>query len=167
MLTTLPTIAEIAIVITGFVGLVVALRPSMLADQGANGIRLRLHILQTLTLVFLCLLPGFIQEFNLESRFEPWPIANAVMALVFAITLAWRTRIQITSSDESDSGLPLLLASALYIVVIAFCFLNALGVIESYGAPIYFAGILTNLATSCATFVLLLFGVRDNADDEA
>ena len=167
MLTTLPTIAEIAIVITGFVGLVVALRPSMLTDQGSNGTRLRLHIFQTITLVFLCLLPGFITEFGIESRLEPWPIANATMATVFAFILAWRVRVQFISQDDDDSGISLYLASVIYIVVIVFCCLNAIGVISSYGAPIYFAGILTNLATSCATFMLLLFGVKDKPEREA
>ena len=166
MLTTLPTIAEISIVITGFVGLIIALRPSMITGQNANGIRLRLHVLQTITLVFLCLLPGFINEFSLVSPFDLWPVANAVMAVTFAIILAWRIRVQFAAPAITSQSYPFILAVILYFSVIVFCGLNTLGVVDAYGAPIYFAGILTNLATSCATFVLLLFSVNDKDQDD-
>jgi len=56
MLNTLPTIAEIAIVITGFVGLAVAIRPSLLSAKGVDGIRLRMHIAQTPGTGSICLI---------------------------------------------------------------------------------------------------------------
>ena len=160
MLDTLPTIAEIAIVITGFVGLAVAVRPSLLSTQGVHGIRLRMHIAQTLTLMFLCLLPGFINEVLDSSTAEPWPISNGVMALSLTGLTVWRLQAQVSAPDRSRYG-PLIIAVVLSVPIIIGCVLNATGVIQQRGSAIFFAGILLTLLTSCGTFVLLLSAVTE------
>jgi hypothetical protein len=160
MLNTLPTIAEIAVVITGFVGLAVAIRPSLLSAGGVHGIRLRLHIAQTLSLMFLCLLPSFIIELRVDPALEPWPAANGIMGTVQAGLMAWRVRAQASSLGRVNSG-PLIVGVSLYVPVIIACFANAAGLLETYGSAIYYSGILVQLLTSSLSFVLLLFAVAE------
>ena len=160
MLNTLPTIAEIAVVITGFVGLVVAIRPTLMSTNGVDGIRLRLQIAQTLTLMFLCLLPSFIIEIQSEPTLGPWPAANGVMAILLVGLTAWRVRAQSAASDRGRSG-PLILGVVLYIPIIVGCGLNAVGILERHGSAIFYAGILVQLLTSSANFVLLLFATTE------
>ena len=163
MLNTLPTIAEIAIVITGFVGLAVAMRPSLLSAGGVHGTRLRLHIAQTLTLMFLCLLPSYLIELRVDPAVEPWPAANGIMGTLQAGIMAWRVRAQPSSSDRASSG-PLILAVSLYVPIIIACFANAAGLLEPHGSAIYYSGILVQLMTSSLLFVLLLFAATEKEE---
>ena len=160
MLNTLPTIAEIAIVITGFVGLAVAIRPTLLSTKGVDGIRLRLQIAQTLTLMFLCLLPSLIIEIQAEPTLEPWPAANGVMAILLVGLTVWRVRAQASVSDRGKSG-PLIVGVVVYIPIIIGCGLNAFGILGRHGSAIFYAGILVQLLTSSANFVLLLFAATE------
>jgi hypothetical protein len=160
MLNTLPTIAEIAVVITGFVGLAVAIRPTLLSTKDVDGIRLRLQIAQTLTLMFLCLLPSFIIEIQAEPTLEPWPAANGAMAILLVGLTAWRVRAQATVSDRGKSS-PLILGVVLHIPIIVGSGLNAVGILERHGSAIFYAGVLVQLLTSSANFVLLLFATTE------
>ena len=172
MLQALPTVAEIAIVIAGFVGLAVAIRPSLVSEGGIRGIWLRLHIAQTLILVFLCLVPILINEVLKDSHIELWRVGNGIMAVVFSVLAAWRIRAHFRLSLDSASVATfalkgLVVGVTLSSVVVLFCTLSATGLLDDYASAIYFTGILAVLLTSCFTFILLLFSSNEVATTDA
>ena len=151
--------------ITGFVGLAVAIRPSLLSAQGVHGIRLRLHIAQTVTLMFLCLMPNLIIELQMDRTLDPWPAANGLMSLSFAGLMIWRIRAYLSIAGSNSPG-PMIAGVVLHFPVIVLCGLNATGVLERYGSAIFYAGILVSLATACATFVLLLAAATESDSND-
>ena len=103
---TLSTIGEIAIVITGFAGLIVTLRPDYLSKRTLGNTRLRLLISQTLLLLFLCFLPAV---FELIDPSKQWLYALSVMAVGILAINFWRVRTNSTSPMNARSSLWIML----------------------------------------------------------
>lgn len=158
MLDVLPTIGEIAIVITGFSGLIVALRPSILADQGVDGIRVRMLVLQTFLLLFLCFVPFFVHEIPGVEGPAVWSVSCAVMAFSVLPVNVWRAWVY-RSAPKGGSGSRLiqLVIGPLYLALIVLCLARLAGYLVGFGQLIYLGGIMLMLLTSCLNFVLLLF----------
>ena len=156
----LPTIAEIAIVITGFAGLIVALRPADVSGSDLNAIRLRMLAAQTILLMFLCFLPSYLGDILAAPEPDVWQWANGLMGVSYTMLASWR----VVSQLRSGTPIPpmLFISLLLYAVLVLFCALNAFGYLQHIGAVIYLTGIVLGLFTSCLNFLLLLFPpVRD------
>jgi hypothetical protein len=153
----LPTIAEIAVVITGFAGLVLAVRPDTVFEKSISAIWLRLLTLQTFLLLFLALIPGFLESVAEHFAINPWYWANAIMAVAFFSVTAWRFRKYMQGGRNAHTQLSFYIATGLYLMQVALCTAHLFGFAPEAGIPIYLLGILLNLFTSCYNFYLLLF----------
>jgi len=166
MIEVLPTIGEIAIVIAGFSGLVIAMRPELVAENSVHGTRLRLLVAQTILLLFLCFLPYLLLEFEGNDPAIALRYSVGVMAITVGVMSTWRMRAFMRSSalDRGSTGI---IVSVLcgYGVLTAVCIVHFFGGLSHSGGVIYFGGILLMLLTSCGNFLLLLFVPRENRDD--
>jgi hypothetical protein len=161
----LPTVGEIAIVIAGFAGLVVTLRPTDASGTGLNAVRLRLLTVQTVVLMFLSFLPSYLSEISNLTQINTWKWANGAMVVVFVAIIVWRLSEQFSLSQDDNGPMPpaLVIAISLFGVQVIFCTVHFFGYIPDAGIVIFLTGVMLNLFTSCVVFILLLFPQSDGS----
>ena len=154
----LPTIAEIAIVITGFAGLVVSLNPHYLRPSTLGYVRVQILVSQTIMLLLLCFTPALMQRIDIEAQ---WFYANGAMATAVLGTLTWRvwTQVRTPGLNQSSSAI-LSVVTCVLLTQVAACIAFVFGWFADAGELIYHCGILLILTVSCLNFVLLLFSAR-------
>ncbi len=155
-LDTLHTVAEVGITVTGFSGVVLALRPSIPIDaRPFDRRRIILLLAQSLGTVCLAFLPALLSA----ARFgDPavWRASNGVFAVVEAFLIVWiwqGRRESLRDHNPLNSVLYLLLTTG--VVLAAACGANALGAWTTFGPALYLAGVLFMLAMSMLNFVML------------
>ena len=161
----LPTIGEIAIVLTGFAGLIASIRPNFLNAGSLGNTRIRLLVSQTLLLLFLCFLPALFEKLD-PNKF--WIYSNFVMAIAIAVLNVWRLLANRNAPAHHKSSpfivIPVLTA---YVLLVVFIVSHLFGAYPGASEFIYLCGIYLLLTTSCLNFVILLFADASASDDGA
>ena len=156
---TLRTLAEVAVALTGFTGIVAVL------GRRAGGewtplelLRLRMLLETSLAVLFMSLLPIAFQEVS-RSEETLWRISNSLQVLVHlggVLVLYFRV-----SGLEPSQWPPVerRLTAALLplsIAIIAAQVATSIGILASYGYFLYLLGLVYLLALAALHFVLLL-----------
>lgn len=156
LLGTFETIAEIAIALTGFTGVVIALGRGQLSDWSPTERFLLTALLYwSIGTMFLAFVPSGLA--SLRSLTEPWRVAHGVFALFHAGVFTWyfqqagRLAIPVTRSPEN-----------LAIVVVGFGVLLAevlvaLGLLAGLAPFLYLVALLWFVFLAIRVFVALVF----------
>lgn len=160
---TLRTLAEVAVALTGFTGIVAVL------GRRAGGewsplelLRLRMLLETSLGVLFLSLIPVLILTLR-PSQESLWRVGNSLQGLVHlggAVLLYLRvSRLDPAQWPPEERWLTALFAP-LSVIVIAAQGGAALGLLPGYGAFVYLLGLVYLLALAALHFVLLLVPER-------
>jgi hypothetical protein len=146
------TLAEIAVALAGFTGIVVALeRRSSSAHTGTNRARLRELLLASLGVVFFAFLPTLLAGAGVDDRWAyrasqvPF-VAYHVLLMALFFRSASLTQLALTE------WLPLPLALGTILLQLA----TAFGLLSNQLYVVYLLGLLWFLFIACINFVLLL-----------
>ena len=152
------TLAQIAVALTGFTGIVAVLGHR---NQGSwsPGERLQLRTLveTSLTVLFASLAPVLL---FIVFKSEPvaWRGANAVLGLLHLSNLAaflWRARnAKATTSQKSLLGLGVATITAHFLAVLA---------VLPWVVPIFILGLIQQILIAALNFVLLLFPLEESS----
>lgn len=143
------TVAEIAVGLTGFVGIMVVLQRRM---GGYPRILLLTFLQLTLGAAFFALLPDFLSDL-LEPE-AMWRVATGAFGLyhlAIFVQHQWKRRPVWTYGPVQA------LVTLASIPVIGLKLVVGLGLLLSYAYSIHFLGLLWLLGTACYGFVLILF----------
>jgi len=156
---TLRTLAEVAVALTGFTGIVAVL------GHRAGGewtplelLRLRMLLETSLAVLFLSLLPIVFQEVS-QSEETLWRISNGLQVLVHlggVLVLYFRvSRLEPSQWPPVERRLTAALLP-LSIAIIAAQVATSIGILASHGYFLYLLGLVYLLALAALHFVLLL-----------
>jgi hypothetical protein len=156
---TLSTVAEIALGLAGFTGVLVVLgrQPGRLSPTGA--FRLIVLLVGSLSALFLALIPLVLHDSGL-SGFVLWRVSSLVMAGSILSSVGFLVpRIRAFQRGESEAYNPsiLVVISTGAVLVFVAQILNASGVLWSPGQGAYSLGLLFFLAAGVVQFVRILF----------
>lgn len=156
---TLRTLAEVAVALTGFTGIVAIL------GRRAGGewsplelLRLRMLLETSLGVVFLSLIPVLLLTLRI-SQGSLWRVSNALQGLIHlggAIVLFLRvSRLEPSQWTPEERWLTVLFAP-LSLLIVAGQGAAALGLLPDHGPFVYLLGLIYLLALAALHFVLLL-----------
>ena len=151
---TFETIAEIAVALTGFAGIVAILGHRGRQDWSPSEIVLLKALLYwSLGTMFLAFIPSFLASLG-ERVGAPWRIAHAVFALFHTWVFVWyfrQVKVFANTSWFVRVAVPVGLS------VLAVQILVAVGFFEAVAESLYLLGLLWFLFSAASCFVFLLF----------
>ena len=152
---TLSTIAEIAVALAGFTGVVAVLGSRRDHDWSPEErLQLRTLVETSLTALFLSFAPSVLGQV-MASEAAVWRIANLLLG---ATHLAFISRFFVRTQVAKPTGGQLALLATGFSAIVAH-FLAAAGLLPWYVA-IFILGLLQQIFVAAFNFVLLLFPVR-------
>jgi hypothetical protein len=156
--TTLSTIAEVAIALAGFTGVVAVLGNRRKNDwTSEERLQLRVLVETSMTALFASFTPGVLYLI-LSSEEAIWRSANLILGILHLTNmLAYMVRAR---NAQPTLGQRLLLPVGIATVLAHF--LAAAGIMPWYIA-IFVIGLLQQVFIAAYNFVLLLFPLRDTA----
>ncbi len=170
---TFDTLAEIAIAITGFSGVVAVLGRRGAPWSPGDLLNLKALIFWSLGVVFLALVPGFFALVDYQGAHQ-WRISHAILALFHITHFVWFTRNVRALPTEERHAVPLFSNRGIGGVALLIC-LSELAVVAGFLGGI--APALYLVALSWFLFIALLCFValflpqpeihRGDASDEA
>ena len=155
----LRTLAEIAVALAGFTGIVVALeRRSAPSHSGTNRARLRELLLSSLGVAFFAFMPTLLSGFSGDDRWA-YRVSQVPFAAyhVLLMVLFFRSATIIQLAMTEWLTLPLGLGTILLQLA------TALGFFSNQLYVVYFLGLLWLLFIACINFVVLLLPDEDAA----
>jgi hypothetical protein len=156
---TLSTVAEIALGLAGFTGLLVVLGRQPGGFSPSEAFRLLILLVASLSALFLALIPLALHDSGL-SGFVLWRVSSLIMAgsiLASAGFLVRRVRSFQRGDSEAYSPVILVLISTGAGLVFVAQILNASGVLGSPSPGAYSFGLLFFIAAGAVQFVRILF----------
>ncbi len=156
---TFETVAEIAVGLVGFSGIVLALRPRVDANP-IDRARFVDLLVAGFGVVFLSFLPGLLDSLFSDSA-TAWRFASAAQAAWFALAILSAVR-------RFEGPVPVINAVG---VVIGAAFAVALAIVASgpwvhYAYSVYFAALLWGLFVAAMEFSLLLLAGQEDASSD-
>ena len=149
----LRTIAEIAIAVAGFSGVVVAFRPASRPWTDRERLRFRLLVLQSVIVLFFCFLPLLLAEGRIDERLagrlSNGALAMAQLSLCFYVGRGAPT----LRGSRSLGSLPGAIAISCSIALAQA--IHAFGGLPAAGPFLYMLSLLFILAMSLGAFLLL------------
>jgi hypothetical protein len=155
LLGTLEAIAQIAIALTGFTGIVVALGERELGDwTPVDRFLLRALLYWSLGTMFLALLPSGLS--TVRALPEPWRVAHGIFALFHAAVFIWffreRSRLAWPPTRSTEKAI-LTVGSGVLLAEI----LVALGFLANLAPFLYLVALLWFLFLATSAFIELVF----------
>jgi len=156
--TIVSTIAEIAIALAGFTGVVAVLgHRSQGTWSSAERLQLRVLVETSLTVLFASLVPGLLLTTSMSDA-AVWRAANLVLAALHTANFAaFGIRAQTAETTKSQRAL-----IALGVATILAHILAALAVVPWY-STIFVFGLIQQLFIASLNFLLLLFPLESSA----
>lgn len=154
----LTTIAEVAIALTGFTGVVAVFgRRSRGAWTPHELLQLRALVETSLTAFFVSFVPALL-AMVVDSESHVWRSANVVLGLAHAANLAaFSLRMRMAPSTAGQVTL-----ATVGVVFIATHLLVGVGLV-GYAEPIFVLGLLQQIFVAVHNFVLLLLPTKEQA----
>ena len=149
------TLAEIAIAMAGFAGIITALKVSSYSKQTADYARMRELLLTSLGVVFFAFIPKLSSGFA-ESSFWIWQIPLLAFGSYQALLMAVYFR---TAGFGSTLWYEWMLMPVAIGVVVSQFVVGA-GCFSQFQAEVYFAALLWLLFIAANNFAILLLGDR-------
>ena len=159
----LRTMAEIAVALAGFTGIVVVMGHRALGTWAElELLRLKMLLITSLAVLFFSLLPLVLMTLNWTSN-RIWTICNSAIALTHLVGLA-STGLFVKQMDYSkwskkekrEELLFTLFIAPLSIAIIGFQIWFSIGHLNEYGFFLFFTGLIYWTMISALHFVLLL-----------
>jgi hypothetical protein len=155
---TLMTFAELAITATGFSGIVAVLPSRRTGDSNLDAASVWRLLFQALTVVLFSLLPVFLDSLGVSPT-RIWRVLNGTFGVWHAVILVWIARTVVIPMAKGAGvrayiQISPLMGGGAAIVVIQI--LESIGVSDSFGYSIYFAGLSWLLMMSLVNFCLLV-----------
>ena len=156
---TLSTVAEIALGLAGFSGLLVVLGRQPGHFSLAEVARLAAMLVASLSALFLAIIPLVLHDFGLSGA-SLWRASSSIMGVSILGSAALLARpVRQFRASESRAYSPYILWSVLLgaLAVLLVQTANILGLLGSPGAGPYSLGLLFFLAVGALQFVRILF----------
>ena len=162
---TLLTIAEVSVGFAGFASIVTVLGKRSGAEALQDSLRIRIMLVYSLSVAFLCFLPAILREYAVPEA-TVWRLSSAVLAgtalLLFFTIIRPRAGDVVSSLPYTRSykalGLSLSLAPALA------CGLAAAGVGSQLASATYLLSLALLLLVVAMVFVRLVLSFMDRSD---
>lgn len=164
-------IAELALGIAGFSGVVVALGTRPGVWPMVDRLRLATLLVSGLGALFLVLIAMMLLMLNIGDTFV-WRISSCLMALLLLVMLttivprAWSITRETTGMKSAYSVAVFIPSVIVGVVTALFQSANAIGSFENDAFGILFGGLVVLLIVSGTQFVRLLFMVRGVEEGE-
>jgi hypothetical protein len=151
----LRTIAEIAIAVAGFSGVVVAFRPASRPWTDRERLRFRLLVLQSVVVLFFCFLPLLLAEGRIDERLAG-RLSNGALAMAqLSLSFYVGRRAPTLRGIGSLGSLPRAIAIAISCSIALAQAIHAFGGLPEAGPFLYMLSLLFILAMSLGAFLLL------------
>jgi hypothetical protein len=155
----LRTLAEVAIALAGFTGVVAVLgRRASGAWPPLDLLRLHMLLATSVGVLMLSFIPALLEALNISGT-SLWQIANFIQLVIHSaglVVLAGRVRKLDASQWPRVERLWTLILIPISLSLILAQLLNVLGALAGIGFFIYFSGLLYLLLVAVLHFVLLL-----------
>ncbi len=156
---TLSTIAELALGLAGFTGVLVVLGRQPGRFSPAEGFRLAVLLVASLSALFLSLVPLVLHDFGLAGA-PLWRVSSGLMAISVLCSGALLARplgrFRGSESEAYSAWVLVVLTSGAGVVVIVQL-INSTGLLWPTGQGSYSLGLLFLLAGAVVQFVRILF----------